>query len=111
MEFKRRIVNTGGSILYDFSYVNQYNQSPITFQNRFQDVMHPNEEFGKKILYEILNDCPNFGVTINKDNVDDILTHQTVLVEQFIKNNSEIVEKYMQNRIDNFEKEELYTYL
>ncbi len=113
MDFKKQFSQL--TPFYDFSFVNEYNQAPITFSNiYFQDSMHPTNTYGKMVLENIVEkdymDNTSFGMLIDKNNIDNAINMQTKRIEKFIKNNPEIINKYMKNEIDDLTKKVQYKY-
>lgn len=109
MNFKKDIANIVD--FWDFSYVNTYNNTPISLKNIYwDDVMHASPYYGKLMLTKITGSDSNFGMKIDKKNVKDATKEQTLLIENFIKDNRNLVNKYMKNKPEDFYKVIKYEY-
>ncbi len=97
--FKRQVAQLVS--FYDSSFVNKYTSLPLHYL--FKDVYHCSGEFLSKKAVNILTGKEkddDFAVYITKDNVDEVLTKQKVLLQDYIKNNKTVVEKYINDDTD-----------
>ncbi len=86
---------------YDFSFTNKYTSLPLDYL--WTDVIHINGFIISQKILDILThkkSDTDFCVYITKDNVDKILQEQSIALENYIKNNQELINLYINNEID-----------
>ena len=103
--FKKKLAKTVN--LYDFSYSSYYTRLPLAQKNRervlihtFNDPSHPSISLGKIMFERMNNKRKDFGLVLTNDNADSILKYERAELQEYIVNNKQIVDRYMQYSTD-----------
>ncbi len=97
---------------YDFSFVNKYTSMPL--DHLFIDPYHINGHMVSKKVFNIINGREkddDFAVYITKDNVDEVLNKQKILLQNYVKNNKTVVDEYVNNNENPLSIEEQDVYI
>ena len=88
--FKKELANI--QPYYDFSLVNKYTVDEIRPDMQyFRDMVHPYPYLREKISNQLFLNNEDFGVLINKNNVDKIIKEDNIKFEKYIKENESTV--------------------
>lgn len=85
---------------YDMAYVNKYTKDPFLYF--WKDVIHLSQ-FLSPYIYEVLfygKDYPELSIIINSENIDKKIKLQNILIKNYIEENKNYVEKYVNYAYD-----------
>lgn len=96
--FKIFLTDRVGEI-YDFAFINKYTSENMLDKHSYlyNNYNHPDHIFGAKVfkvLYDLEIADPNIFVKLTKNNINQELIHQRLLVKEYIKNNKETYDQY-----------------
>ena len=90
---------------YDMAYITKHTSEP--FEYFWADVIHPLPFISYRI-YDVLvykKDNPEFAVLVDENNIEKTLKHQRLLIEQYISENSNYVDEYVNSNLTNEQME------
>ncbi len=91
-ELKRKLAQI--TPFYDYSFANDYNSTPLDENNfNFVDNIHPSNTYNNLIVNDLLSDNKKIGTYVTKENIESYLNKDTLMLENYIKDNNDLVEK------------------
>ena len=90
---------------YDMAYITRHTAEP--FEYFWADVIHPLPFINDKIYDVLVYNKPNseIAVLVNSENIEENLKYQRKLIEEFIKENPDYVNEYVNSELSNVEME------
>lgn len=82
---------------YDYSLFNKYNSTILDENNKYYiDNIHPDSEYNRLLVDDLLSDEKKIALLINKENVDSYLDEDTKKLVNYMDKNKDFVEKLKQ---------------
>lgn len=84
--------------IYDFAFINKYTSTKIYNENNYYfDMMHITYFFGDKVFkyfFDNKNAEKDICLILNKDNIDNMISYENQLLENFVKSNPDFTQFY-----------------